>query len=93
VVAAVELAAPAGETEEEYDARLEREELERLEAQRKKDLEHIKARYESEIQTKNGGVRLKGRGRMMYVDPGAQFLFTGRPVFLIRANRNEFKPI
>ncbi|KAJ6570283.1 cyclophilin-like domain-containing protein [Mycena vulgaris] len=65
------LAAPAGETEEEYDARLEREELERIEAQRKKDLERIKQRYESEIQTKNGGVRLKGRGRMMYVDPGA----------------------
>ncbi|KAJ7677339.1 cyclophilin-like domain-containing protein [Mycena rosella] len=67
--AVTELAAPVGETEEEYDARLEREENERLEAQRKKDLERIKERYDSEIQTKNGGVRLKGRGRMMYVDP------------------------
>ncbi|KAJ6549193.1 cyclophilin-like domain-containing protein [Mycena sp. CBHHK59/15] len=60
--------APTEETEEEYDARLEREELERLEAQRKKDLERIQERYESDIQSKSG-VRFKGRGRMMYVDP------------------------
>ncbi|KAJ6460404.1 cyclophilin-like domain-containing protein [Mycena vitilis] len=60
---------PTEETEEEYDARLEREELERIEAQRKKDLERLKERYEREIQNNNGGVRLKGRGRMMYVDP------------------------
>jgi peptidyl-prolyl isomerase G (cyclophilin G) len=64
---------PTQETEEEYDARLEREELERIEAQRKKDLERLKERYEREIQNNNGGVRLKGRGRMMYVDPGAFF--------------------
>ncbi|KAJ7454874.1 cyclophilin-like domain-containing protein [Mycena latifolia] len=64
-----ELTAPVGETEEEYDARLEREELERIEAQRKKDLERTKERYEREVQTKNGGVRLKGRGRMMFIDP------------------------
>ncbi|KAF8207273.1 cyclophilin-like domain-containing protein [Mycena galopus ATCC 62051] len=60
---------PREETEEEYDARLEREELERIEAQRKKDLERLKEQYEKEAQTTNGGVRLKGRGRMMYVDP------------------------
>ncbi|KAJ7284715.1 cyclophilin-like domain-containing protein [Mycena rebaudengoi] len=60
--------APAGETEEEYDARLEREELERFEEQRKKDLARIKEQYESEIQNKDG-VRFKGRGRMMFVDP------------------------
>ncbi|KAJ6448926.1 cyclophilin-like domain-containing protein [Mycena sanguinolenta] len=62
-------AAPREETEEEYDARLEREELERIEAQRKKDLERLKERYEKEAQTTSGGVRLKGRGRMMFVDP------------------------
>ncbi|KAJ7352531.1 cyclophilin-like domain-containing protein [Mycena albidolilacea] len=62
-------AVPIGETEEEYDARLEREELERIEAQRKKDLERLKERYDKEAQNTNGGVRLKGRGRMMYVDP------------------------
>ncbi|KAJ7914839.1 cyclophilin-like domain-containing protein, partial [Mycena leptocephala] len=64
-----EPAVPTQETEEEYDARLEREELERIEAQRKMDLERLKERYEREIQNNNGGVRLKGRGRMMYVDP------------------------
>jgi len=62
-------AAPPQETEEEYDARLEREELERIEAQKKEDLQRLKGRYEQEVQNKNGGVRLKGRGRMMYVDP------------------------
>jgi peptidyl-prolyl isomerase G (cyclophilin G) len=72
-------AVPIGETEEEYDARLEREELERIEAQRKKDLERLKERYDKEAQNTNGGVRLKGRGRMMYVDPGA-FSFP-RPAF------------
>ncbi|KAJ7117293.1 cyclophilin-like domain-containing protein [Mycena filopes] len=62
-------AVPTEETEEEYDARLEREEIERIEVQRKKDLEQLKQRYESEIKATNGGVRLKGRGRMMYADP------------------------
>ncbi|KAK7032961.1 peptidyl-prolyl cis-trans isomerase cyp11 [Favolaschia claudopus] len=63
--------APVQETEEEYDARLEREELERIEAQKKKDLERLKERYEREAESRpsSGGVRLKGRGRMMYVDP------------------------
>ncbi|KAJ7746559.1 cyclophilin-like domain-containing protein [Mycena metata] len=68
-VTSKEPAVPTEETEEEYDARLEREENERNEAQRKKDLERLKAQYESEVKTTNGGVRLKGRGRMMYVDP------------------------
>ncbi|KAJ7716825.1 cyclophilin-like domain-containing protein [Mycena maculata] len=67
-------AAPPQETEEEYDARLEREEDERIEAKRKRDLQRLKEKYESELQSKNGGVRLKGRGRMMYVDPGVWFL-------------------
>lgn len=47
------------ETEEEYDARLEREELERIEADRKRELERIKRKYESEIQSVDG-VRFKG---------------------------------
>jgi len=59
---------PAEETEEEYDARLEREEKERIEAERKKELERIKQKYESEIRDSNG-IRFKGRGRMKFVDP------------------------
>ncbi|KAJ7178729.1 cyclophilin-like domain-containing protein [Mycena crocata] len=69
LVAEPSSAVPTEETEEEYDARLEREENERIEAQRKRDLERIREKYEREVQTNNGGVRLKGRGRMMYVDP------------------------
>ncbi|KAJ4479938.1 cyclophilin-like domain-containing protein [Lentinula aciculospora] len=60
-----------GETEEEYDARLEREEVERLQAERKRVLEKIKDNYEAES-TKDG-VRFKGRGRMKYVDPDVRF--------------------
>lgn len=47
------------ETEKEYDARLEREEAEQLEAGRKRDLELITLRYESDMQRKHG-VRYKG---------------------------------
>ncbi|KAJ3788086.1 cyclophilin-like domain-containing protein [Lentinula aff. detonsa] len=61
-----------GETEEEYDARLEREEKERLEAERKQELQKIKERYEAESYTQDG-VRFKGRGRMKYVDPDVDF--------------------
>ncbi|PCH42605.1 hypothetical protein WOLCODRAFT_89912 [Wolfiporia cocos MD-104 SS10] len=62
---------PEEETEEQYDARLEREEKERLEAAKKRELERLKRRLEQEradAQTTNG-VRFKGRGRMKYVDP------------------------
>ncbi|KAJ3557951.1 hypothetical protein NP233_g11608 [Leucocoprinus birnbaumii] len=54
------------ETEEEYDARLEREEAERLENGRKKHLARIQETLHDSTQ---GGVRYKGRGRMKYVDP------------------------
>jgi peptidyl-prolyl isomerase G (cyclophilin G) len=47
------------ETEEEYDARLEREEKERIIAQRQRDLEAIKRRVETP-QSDDGGVRFKG---------------------------------
>jgi peptidyl-prolyl isomerase G (cyclophilin G) len=47
------------ETEEEYDARLEREENERIEAEKKRELERIKRKYDSEIQNSNG-IRFKG---------------------------------
>lgn len=50
---------PTEETEEEYDARLEREENERLEAERRKELARIKEKYEDEIRSKDG-VRFKG---------------------------------
>ncbi|KAI0059199.1 hypothetical protein BV25DRAFT_1993727 [Artomyces pyxidatus] len=56
------------ETEEEYDARLEREENERLEATRRQELERIAKLAQKEVEATNG-VRFKGRGRMKYVDP------------------------
>ncbi|KAK7454551.1 hypothetical protein VKT23_011304 [Stygiomarasmius scandens] len=61
-----------GETEEEYDARLEREEKERIEAARKRELERIKRQHDSEAQS-NGGVRFKGRGRMKFIDPDVSY--------------------
>ncbi|KAL5526869.1 hypothetical protein ACEPAF_8596 [Sanghuangporus sanghuang] len=61
---------PRQETEEEYDARLEREERERIEEARRRELAEIKKRYEAEQARKAGtGVRFKGRGRMKYIDP------------------------
>jgi peptidyl-prolyl isomerase G (cyclophilin G) len=49
------------ETEEEYDARLEREENERIEEQRRRELERLKAKYESQADTVGkDGVRYKG---------------------------------
>jgi peptidyl-prolyl isomerase G (cyclophilin G) len=56
------------ETEEEYDARLEREEKERLAAERKRELERLSRQREQEASSTNG-VRFKGRGRMKFVDP------------------------
>jgi peptidyl-prolyl isomerase G (cyclophilin G) len=47
------------ETEEEYDARLEREERERQEAERKKILEDIQKTY-SDTAASQSGVRFKG---------------------------------
>jgi len=64
-------AEPVGErkeTEEEYDARLEREEKERLAAARKLELERLSRQREEEASSTNG-VRFKGRGRMKFVDP------------------------
>lgn len=54
------------ETEEEYDARLEREEAERLEQERMRALIRTREARQDSMQ---GIVRLKGRGRMKYVDP------------------------
>ena len=54
-----------GETEEQYDARLEREETERLAAQRKIHLEHMK-RAQEDVPTKNG-VRFKGMASNSYI--------------------------
>jgi peptidyl-prolyl isomerase G (cyclophilin G) len=60
---------PRQETEEEYDARLEREEQERLEEAKRRELERIKRKYESTPPASEGGVRFKGRGRMKFIDP------------------------
>ncbi|THH28240.1 hypothetical protein EUX98_g5954 [Antrodiella citrinella] len=65
------------ETEEQYDARLEREENERIEAARRKELERIK-RNADNIVSKDG-VRFKGRGRMTYIDPELQRFATAEP--------------
>lgn len=49
------------ETEEEYDARLEREENERIEAARKRELESLARRIGPSVPiVSEGGVRLKG---------------------------------
>jgi len=55
------------ETEEEYDARLEREERERMADAKRKELERIQRINENTSSTQ--GVRFKGRGRMKFVDP------------------------
>ena len=63
------------ETESQYDARLEREEKERIGAARKRELERVarQLKEENERRTReSGGVRFKGRGRMKYVDPELQ---------------------
>jgi peptidyl-prolyl isomerase G (cyclophilin G) len=57
-----EASEPSGErkeTEEEYDARLEREENERLAAARQRELEQLKRQHEQETSSTNG-VRFKG---------------------------------
>jgi peptidyl-prolyl isomerase G (cyclophilin G) len=59
---------PVPETEEEYDSRLEREEVERHEAGKRQQLERIKWLHGDNLQNKDG-VRFKGRGRMKFVDP------------------------
>jgi hypothetical protein len=48
------------ETEEEYDARLEREEKERIAARKVRELAAMKQRYEEELKAQDGGVRFKG---------------------------------
>ena len=83
-----EVSEPSGErkeTEEEYDARLEREENERLAAARQRELERLQRQHDQEASSKDG-VRFKGisfllillnvthdshigRGRMKFVDP------------------------
>lgn len=54
------------ETEEEYDARLEREENERRDAERRNELERIKTRYVDEAQPAEGGIRFKGTYPCLY---------------------------
>ncbi|KAH7912304.1 cyclophilin-like domain-containing protein [Hygrophoropsis aurantiaca] len=56
------------ETEEQYDARLEREELLRIEEAKKKELERIKKSVDN-VQSRDSAIRFKGRGRMKFVDP------------------------
>jgi peptidyl-prolyl isomerase G (cyclophilin G) len=65
---------PKKETEEEYDARLEREENERLAEEKRRELARTAERL-ARIAPKegNGGVIYKGRGRMKFIDPESQF--------------------
>jgi len=67
---------PHKETEEEYDARLEREENERIERQKRRELARAAERLDGRVNKEsndNGGVVYKGRGRMKYIDPESQF--------------------
>ena len=60
---------PAGErkeTEEEYDARLEREENERLAAARQRELERLKRKHEQETTQSTNGVRFKGISFLLF---------------------------
>ncbi|KAG8689167.1 hypothetical protein FRC08_011066 [Ceratobasidium sp. 394] len=60
---------PRKETEEEYDARLEREEKERIEEKKRAELEDKRRKLEREQEREeraSGGVRYKGRGQMKY---------------------------
>ncbi|KZT58099.1 hypothetical protein CALCODRAFT_260117 [Calocera cornea HHB12733] len=65
-------AVPHQETEEEYDARLEREEQERINEIRRKELEALK-REKEDTSVVIDGVRYKGRGAMKYRDPESSF--------------------
>lgn len=60
VAAKSDFQVPTEETEEEYDARLEREELERMELARKEELKRIREKYEETQSKMEGGVRFKG---------------------------------
>ncbi|KAJ1307429.1 hypothetical protein OPQ81_001531 [Rhizoctonia solani] len=65
---------PRKETEEEYDARLEREENERIAARRKAELEERKRTLEREREKtyEATGIRYKGRGQMKYRGPDSR---------------------
>lgn len=69
------------ETLSELDARLLREETERLEAERKAREEENRARIaaERERAKESGGIVYKGRGTMRYRDPDARWDTWGRP--------------
>lgn len=63
------------ETEEEYDARLEREENERIAAEKRKRLEALKNRHQRDLEKPpQNGVRFKGTQAL--------------PFLLIRLRRN-----
>ena len=65
---------PKKETEEEYDARLEREENERIAEEKHRELIRTAERLARKApKTVEGGVIYKGRGRMKYIDPESQF--------------------
>lgn len=67
-----EPAGPRKETEEEYDARLEREENERIAERKRRELAALHERLkqqDSHNASANGGIRYKGRGQMKFVDP------------------------
>ncbi|KAF8558089.1 hypothetical protein OG21DRAFT_1595509 [Imleria badia] len=57
------------ETEEEYDARLEREERERMAEAKRKELERVQRTRIYENADSTQAIRFKGRGRMKFVDP------------------------
>jgi len=65
---------PRKETEEEYDARLEREENERKEGERRREIARAAERLaRSTPKEGENGIVYKGRGRMKYIDPESRF--------------------
>lgn len=71
---AVDDIAPRKETEEEYDARLEREENERLAEEKLRELARAAEKLARQAPNQgDGGVVYKGRGRMKYIDPESKY--------------------
>lgn len=68
------------ETEEEYDARLEREEKERKEAARLRELAVVREKYEREAKEResSNGVRLKGMSHFVILAHHQSYLALGR---------------
>lgn len=82
---------PHEETEEEYDARLEREENERIALAKKHELEELKKRYEMSVKNSNGGIRYKGM--IVYILHALAFRLIDVWTFISMLGRGKMKYI